>query len=180
MEALKKQQQATLTLIKGGAKTEYQRMILATWQVAHSALWADKVFTQQDKEEFLSLISCYYRGSKNKVACFKQVIQRILLARRYVNRNSRRYIPKPADWLNIHFTYGVSGTKGWFDRIKEERKKVPHYNDGIQLFADGVWTFVNTPTAVNYSNLHQDLFQRDQHDLIEVLHHLVAIRQFGK
>ncbi len=180
MEALKKQPEAKLTLIKGGARTEYQRLILTTWQVAQSALWADKVFSDQDKDEFFSLISGYYRGSKNKVACFKQVIQRILLARRYVNRNRNRYIPKPADWLNIHFTYGISGTKGWYERIKEERKKVPHYNEGIKLFADGVWTFVNTPTAANYLNLHGNLFERDQHDLIEVLHHLVAIRQFGK
>ncbi len=180
MEALLKQQHVAMTLIKGGAKSEYQRLIVATWQIAQSALWADKTFTEKDKEEFLSLISGYYRGNKNKLACFKQIVQRILLARRYVNGNKYRYIPKPADWLNIHFTYGISGTKSWYERIREERKKVPHYNEGIKLFADGVWEYLSSPTAKNYTSLHEQLFQQDQHDLIVVLHHLVAIRQFGK
>ncbi|TRU49827.1 MAG: hypothetical protein EWV91_07080 [Microcystis aeruginosa Ma_QC_Ca_00000000_S207] len=180
MEALKQQPQARLILIKGGVKSQYQRCVIATWQVAQSALWADKVFTDTDKEEFLSLISEYYRGSKNKPACFKQIVQRILLARRYVKGNKYRYIAKPADWLNIHFRYGISGTKTWYERIREERKKVPHYHEGIKLFADGAWEYLSSPTAEHYNRLHAQLFQREQHDLIVVLHHLVAIHQFGK
>jgi hypothetical protein len=180
MEALQKQQPAKLTLIKGGAKSEYQQCIIATWQIAQAALWPDKNFTDQQKDEYKSLITGYYRGSKNKVACFKQIVQRILLAKRYVNRNKGRYIPKPSDWLNIHFTYGISGTKTWYEKIKEERKKVPHYNEGIKTFADKAWDYLNTPTANNYHVLYNEIVEQEQYDLIPVLHHLIAIRQYGK
>lgn len=180
MEALKYQHRPSLRLIKGGKTSKFQKCISATWQIAQSALWPDKVFSESDKKEFRSLIAVYYKGRADKTACTKQIIQRILLAKRYVSRGKGRYVSKPADWLNIHFSYGISGTKTWYKQIEEERKNVPHYNEGIKLFADGVWKFLCQPTSENYEALHEALVRHEQYDLIEVLHHLIAIRQYGK
>lgn len=180
MEAVKYQQHPTLRLIKGGKVSKFQRCISATWQIAQSALWPDKVFSESDVKEFRTLIAIYYKGRADKTACLKQIIQRILLAKRYVSRNNGRYVSHPINWLNIHFSYGISGTKAWYKQIEEERKQVPHYNEGINLFANGVWKFLCQPTSENYHTLHEVLAEHEQYDLIEVLHHLIAIRQYGK
>ncbi len=179
MEASSSSTGPALTLVKGGIQTQTQRCIQATWLLAHAALWPTRTFTLEEKQEFLTLIASYYRGRINKVQCFEQIAQRILLAKRFVGRGRGRWIAKPADWLNIHYVHGIAGTKAWYTELVDQRKKVPHYNEGLKLFAEGICNFYMNPTSAEYQKLRDKLSEKNQYDLINILNHVAALKVFS-
>jgi hypothetical protein len=179
MEATQQVTPPTLKLQKGGIQTQTARCIHATWLLAHAALWPTRTFSEEEKKEFLTLIASYYRGRINKVQCFEQIAQRILLAKRFVLRGRGRWIAKPSDWLNIHYVNGIAGTKQWYTEMVEQRKKVPHYNEGLKIFAESIWNFYVNPTSAEYQKLRDKLSEKKQYDLIAILNQVAALKVFS-
>lgn len=178
MEAERSNDKPDLKLISGGIQTQTERCIHATWLLAKAALWPTRKFTFEEKNEFLILIARYYRGRINKVQCFVQIAQRILLTKRFIQRGRGRWVAKPADWLNINYLHGITGTRKWYQELCQQRRKVPHYNEGLKIFAEGIWEFYLDPSPAKYLHLQQSLLEKKQFDLITILHHAAAIKVF--
>src|SRR5437868_6598554 len=118
-----------LRIIFGGLHTgKKQKRINDFWVFCHSTFWSRENFTESQQEDFKHLIAEHFRRGTDVDTTFRELIQRAILAKRYVRRGPGRYMPKPADWLNVHFARGLSGTASWYSELAEQRKTVPSYN----------------------------------------------------
>lgn len=147
---------------------EKKMLIEMAWQTAKSAFWNHESFTEKEEQEFRRLISAHFEGNPNYRQQFKDIIERICLAKRYISRKFGRYVPKPSDWLNIHFKYGFAGTAKWLEEVKEQRKTVPHYNKGTATLAEGILKFLDTADNYVVRKYYLRLMEQKQFDLLQI------------
>jgi hypothetical protein len=99
----------------------------STWEFAHNILWSDHYFSEAETRLAKTFIKEYYEGipaerfSATASKHFTSYCERVLLAKRYVDRFPHRYIPHPCIWLNKNNPKGFAGTKSWHD--SEQRKR---------------------------------------------------------
>lgn len=180
MSAIKKIQNKTeskhkpiashLRVVKGLFKSSSTRedRIAQFWFVCHAAFWNTQQFSNAEVRGFKKLISEHFKHGKNPDTTFKELTERVCLAKRYVTRQKGRYISKPADWLNIHYKNGLAGTASWFRKVEKQRKTVPHYNEGIALLAKAVYRFCKTRNIQEAINYRKELIRTKQYDLLQL------------
>jgi hypothetical protein len=99
----------------------------STWQFARNILWGGHSFSETETQLAKIFIEEYYRSIPAEhfmIAApryFAEYCERIMLAKRYVDRYAHRYIPHPCIWMNPCNPKGFSGTKAWFDHIQKKR-----------------------------------------------------------
>ncbi|MFL5763573.1 MAG: hypothetical protein ACJ77K_06480 [Bacteroidia bacterium] len=155
------------------------KAINGIWCTAHAALWPNQQFSAKEVSEMKRLISDHFRNGKAAATTFKELVERICLAKRYVARKRGRYISKPQDWLNIHYPLGLTGTEGWMEKVKAIRTDVPEYNQGITTLAKAVTAYIHQPTATTYYKQRRLLMEQKQFDLLQVFNSTIIHLQFS-
>lgn len=156
-----------------------ERFINGIWKVAQSALWNNKDFSFAEQEELKQLVAEYFEDNKNIKRSFKDLVERICLAKRFVARRKGRYISKPIDWLNINYRNGLSGTALWLEEVKEQRKSVPHYNEGITTLANGILKFMESPSMIVFHRYRKMLLEKNQFDLLQIYYNTIINLQYA-
>ncbi len=137
------------------------------WDFCHAQFWPCQNFTEQEKQKFKELITDHFTGDDaNKK--FIELIERAILAKRYIKRRSGRYIAKPIDWLNIHFKFGLSGTANWYQELVKQRKTVPHYNEAVTFLARAVLSFCKNLNSQEVEAVRNQLIEDRQYDLLNM------------
>jgi hypothetical protein len=167
-----------LKVIRGGTSREANKLINASWAVVQSALWNSRHFNPNEVAQLKELIADHYDNGKSIKATFKDLIERICLAKRYVARKKGRYISKPVDWLNIHYHNGLAGTASWLQEVKEQRKTVPQYNQGISTLAKGILKYIESPSMVVFYQYRRMLIEQKQQDLLQIFYNTIIHLQF--
>jgi hypothetical protein len=159
-----------LKVVRGGLfpTSNREKRIEQFWLLCHATFWNAQQFTDAEVNEFKELIREHFKRNRNVDSVFKQLVERVCLAKRYVTRRKGRYISKPIDWLNINYVNGLAGTAGWYKVVEEQRETVPHYNEGIALLAKAVYRFCETRNIVEMINFRKDLIRLKQHDLLQI------------
>ena len=160
----------TLTVIRGGL---FQPSIVELysenfWLVCKAAFWNTQLFIEAEEQEFKILIAAYFEGSKNFRVTFEQLVERVCLTKRYLTRKKSRYISKPIDWLNINYANGLSSTADWYKLVEQQRKLVPHYNEGIALFAEAIYNYTQRKSTLEILYYRKELIHLKQHDLLQI------------
>lgn len=153
-------------------------LIHAMWATAQASLWFGKSFSEKEEEQFKNLIAEHFFNGTDSRKNFKELIERVALAKRYVARKRGRYISKPQDYLNIHYPLGLTGTASWLDQVKAIRKNVPDYNRGITTLAKVLLAFIESPSAVEYYKGKKQLIDQNQFDLLQVYNNAVLKIQY--
>lgn len=144
------------------------------WSFCHSTFWPNENFTQEQVNEFKALIADHFKGAKDINGKFKELIERAALVKRYLRRREGRYISKPADWLNINFLFGLSNTARWYKELTEQRKTVPHYNEGIAYLAEAILSYSKYRKPQEVAKW-REAFIADKHtDLMQLYMNAVA------
>lgn len=107
----------------------------ASWEFAHAQLWKGFPFSKAEKDLAKEFISEYYKDILPDLfqayagKQFSAFCERILKAKRYVERYSSRYIPHPGLYFNPENKKGFAGTLRWYneDLLKERIKNVRFY-----------------------------------------------------
>jgi hypothetical protein len=159
---------------------EMKQFIAGIWHVASITLWPTRAFSDSETEKCKELIAEHFYNGKNHKQNFLDLIERICLVKRYLSRNHHRYVAKPEDWLNIHFRNGLSGTAKWLESVKEQRKTVPTYNEGILSFSKALLNFIVNPDWFSYPSCKQELFEKKQFDLLQILNNTIINFQYGE
>lgn len=154
-------------------------LVNSVWNVAQAGLWPNKTFTEKEKTVLKDLIADHFYNGKNNKRNFKELLERICLAKRYVARKRGRYISKPQDWLNIHYPLGLAGTGAWLERVKEVRADVPDYNKGIQTFAKAVLSYIESPGENTFHKCRKQLIDQKQFDLLQVFYTSIINLQYS-
>lgn len=159
-----------LRVVKGNLfpRTTREKRIEQFWLLCHATFWNGQQFTDAETCEFKELIAEHFKRNRNVDAVFKQLVERVCLAKRYVTRKKGRYISKPIDWLNINYKNGLAGTASWYKDVVAQRETVPHYNEGISLLAKAVYKFCETRNVLDILNYRKDLIRLKQQDLLQI------------
>lgn len=158
---------------------EREKFINGIWKVAQSALWINKDFSLVEQEELKQLVAEHFENNKNIKRNFKDLVERICLAKRFVSRRKGRYISKPIDWLNINYHNGLIGTAKWLEDVKEQRKLVPHYNEGITTLANGILKYMESPSMLVFNRYRKMLIEKNQFDLLQVYYNTIINLQYA-
>ena len=168
-----------LNIFQQPQQKETSKLINAVWGAVSSSLWFNKTFSEKETEQYKELIAEHFFNGKESKRNFKELIERICLAKRYVARKRGRYISKPQDYLNIHYPLGLTGTAGWLQQVNEVRKDVPEYNKGITTLAKVLLSFIENPSAVAFHRGRKQLAEQNQFDLIQVYNNTIIHFQYG-
>ena len=158
---------------------QLEQYINGIWKVTHAALWNHKDFSLKEQTQFKELIAGHFKNGINQKRNFKDLVERICLAKRYVNRRRGRYIAKPIDWLNCHYHNGLAGTAKWLAEVNEQRKEVPHYNEGIANLANGILKFMESPNIMVYNRYRTMLIENNQGDLLQIFNNTIINLQYS-
>lgn len=158
---------------------DQNKLIDGLWNVAQAGLWPNKAFSEKEKSALKELIADHFANGKSDKRTFKELLERICLAKRYVARKRGRYISKPQDWLNIHYPLGLAGTSAWLERVNEVRSDVPEYNKGIKTFANAVLRFIESPGENTFLKFRKQLIDQKQFDLLQVFYTAIINHQFS-
>lgn len=175
METAKKVKQETgkqlkLQLIKGGLypRTKKETASENLWLICKAAFWNTQLFSHEEEANFKLLVAEHFKGSRNLDVTFKQLVERVCLAKRYLTRRKGRYISKPIDWLNVNYKNGLSGTAKWYKEVNNQRATVPNYNEGIALFAKALLKYADNRNIIDLLNYRRELIELKQHDLVQL------------
>lgn len=159
-----------LRVIKGGLfpATKKEKRIEQFWLFCHATLWNSQQFDNSQVEQFKELISEHFKKFKDADKAFKQLVERVCLAKRYVNRRPGRFISKPIDWLNINYRNGLTGTESWYKSVTDQRKTVPHYNEGILTLSRAILSWCEQKNILDILNYRSELIKQKQFDLLQV------------
>lgn len=160
-------------------QADTNKLVNSIWNVAQAGLWPNKTFTEKEKTILKDLIADHFCNGKNNKRNFKELLERICLAKRYVARKRGRYISKPQDWLNINYPLGLAGTGAWLERVKEVRADVPDYNKGINTFAKAVLSYIESPGENTFHKCRKQLIDQKQFDLLQVFYTSIINLQYS-
>lgn len=162
-----------LRVVKGGKSNPLNSIVDNTWIFIHAALWCNNEFSATEETQFQNLIAEHYNTHKNPTKVFEEIIERVCLAKRYVNRKRGRYLSKPIDWLNLHYHKGLSGTEGWYQEVCLQRLTVPEYNKGITLLAKAITKYLQEPTIKTIVTYRKKLIAEKQFDLLQIFNNSI-------
>lgn len=170
------QHEPVLKLVHAVTARRYRRQnrIDQYWIFCHAALWRNEQFSPEEVTHFKTLIKEHFRGCKDKDHTFCELVERAILARRYVNRHRTRYMSPPSEWLEITNTKGLSGTQAWLERINLERLEKPNYNAGIFILAKAILAFCNRKNSLSVVHYRHELLSHKEHELLSVFLHAIA------
>lgn len=158
---------------------ETEKLVNGLWSVVQGSLWINRSFTTKETATLKELIADHFYNGKNKKQNFKELIERICLAKRYVARKRGRYISKPQDWLNIHYPLGLAGTAAWLNKVNEVRSEVPEYNKGVTILATAILKFIENPNDKTYLRYRKLLVSQKQFDLLQIFNNTIINFQYG-
>ncbi len=144
--------QSSLHLVK--TKKEYEQEVkqltTTAWQIAYTALWNTLEFSAQEKQNTLNYITGFINEATSHKKAYAELVQRILLARQYINTHPGTYAPIPSQWFNHQNKRGFIGTKQWFTTVEQTRASLPLYKQPLKAFAEAVLETVQSNAANDF------------------------------
>lgn|GEM_PF-924026 len=168
-----------LDVFKQPHQTQTEALVNALWGAASSAFWFNKPFSEKEIASFKELLGEHFFNGKSSRQNFKELAERICLAKRYVARKYGRYVAKPQDYLNVHYPLGLTGTASWLQQVNVIRRNVPDYNKGITMLAKALYAFVENPNEGIYQRGRKQLIEQNQFDLLQLFNNIIIHLQFN-
>lgn len=158
---------------------ETSKLINAIWGAVSTSLWPYKNFDKSEIDYFKELIGEHFLNGRDAKRNFKEIIERVCLAKRYLARKRGRYISKPQDYLNVHYPLGLAGTAAWLQRVNVVRKEVPEYNKGIATLAKALLSFIDNPSIPTFHRGRKQLADQNQFDLIQIYNNTIIHLEYN-
>jgi len=155
------------------------KLVNAIWGAVSFSLWPYKTFDSSEVDYFKALIGEHFLNGRDAKNNFKEIIERVCLAKRYVARKRGRYISKPQDYLNVHYPLGLAGTAAWLQQVNVVRKDVPEYNKGISTLAKALLAFIDSPAITTYHKGRKHLLDQNQFDLLQVFNNTIIHLEYN-
>lgn len=126
-----------------GLKTD--KLVNGLWQFAHATLWFGEQFSKAEINHYKNLIKAHFQKNKTPQQNFKELVQRITLAKRYAGYNMDKKLPTAQDWFKIGNPEGLSGTLILLEEIKFLRQYEADCEAGLLVLANGLLLYMGSP-----------------------------------
>ena len=166
MQALRKYRMTPLFGIKGGLKVNettsvsriddvfftprVQCMADAAYAIAVTALWNGEVLSAASQQRLKEFIRSFLLQHTDREQCYTAFVERVLLARAYVESVDGRYIPSPEWWVDTTNDKGFKGTARWYKKLIAVRETYPLREQVMKVIAEAVLDMRESPTAKNF------------------------------
>ena len=126
------------------------------WLFAKQVLYSDKTFEPYQIKLSKHYISEYFelisqKGFKDNVErLFFDLCQRILLAKKYIDKSPARFIPVPWTWFDKDFSGGFTGTLPWLKKVRAKRKDLQKQYQDLSQLCKLYTSYASHPTIHSY------------------------------
>ena len=141
-------------------------------------LWSTRDFTEEQQNTYKRLIAEHFLQSGNADETFKNLVEKVVLAKRYVLEKPYRFIAEPSDWLNIRFFNGLSGAAKWHDALQEQRTHNPAFGESLSVFADAILNYAEERNVLDIVFYRQFFISIKAWDLLQWYMNAVMHYQF--
>lgn len=139
---MKPQALKVIDMVSSLAKAEeiiISRLTTTAWKIAYTALWNGTDFSRTEIQKAKIAIRQFLLETGSIEKNYEEFVQRVLLARQYINSNPGKYVPVPSEWLNENNKLGFHGTQKWFQKMQQKREAIPGYRSGWRDFGWAIW-----------------------------------------
>jgi hypothetical protein len=152
--------------------TEYleqlNRLTQCAWQIAYTALWNTQQFTAEEMSAAKTFIRCFLQQQQNCKGQYVLFVQRVLLARQYINSHPGTYIPIPSQWFSTNNKNGFRGTESWLAAVQKTRNAQPNYKQALKDFPEAVWQTIQTASPACFHNWRSYFIQQKANGLLNL------------
>ena len=151
-QALQPQETFCLRIEKGINEyyKETRQLAEAAWYIVYTALWNTEQLSAKEKEIALDAISGFLQQHNNHWKAYSEFVQRVLLARQYINCHPGTYAPIPSRWFDPLNAKGFAGTAKWFCSLEEMRESILDYKEPLKVFSEAILQTINDHTAGSF------------------------------
>lgn len=144
------------------------------WQIAYTALWNTKEFSTYEKQQEINLITDLLQKENNAKKVFNSFVQRVLLARQYINTHPGTYAPIPTVWLCSTNKNGFAGTQKWLVAVQNIRASIPGYKQPLKVFAEAVHKTATSTSRADFHYWRSYFIQQDAQGLLNLFLSTIA------
>jgi hypothetical protein len=132
------------------SSTKGTTLALLAWQIAYTALWNTEEFSTTEKEHAVKSITTIIEAETNVLKSYSNFVQRVLLARQYINTHPGTYAPIPTKWFCASNKNGFAGTQRWLAEIENTRAALPKYKQSLKAFAEAIQETITSKSASDF------------------------------
>jgi hypothetical protein len=145
-------EQTTLQVAKNinDYNTQANSLAHLAWHIALTALWNTQEFSIIEKEQVIKSITSILQTETNLLKSYSSFVQRVLLAKQYINTHPGTYAPIPTKWFCTANKNGFAGTQKWLAEIENTRASLPKYKQSLKAFAEAIQETVSSKSAADF------------------------------
>jgi hypothetical protein len=155
-------------------------LVHAAWNFANTALWSHCLFSSLEKDKARKAIRLFLVQSPDTEKAYYHFCQRVLLAKEYVRKDSNRFIPLPAQWLDESNVNGFAGTEAWLKQMLDRRSSLPLYRREWKALAEAVLEMALDASEKNFWYWKIYFLERREWELWRLFLGAVTNMQFEK
>ena len=171
---------ANLKVIKGDLVDTVKRVKrtrdLLTF--SNAILWPDRTFGEVDHLTLQLLIAEHFVGSVDIDATFCELVERTVLAKRWVDEKSYRFIPEPKKWFDMDYIDGLYFTHVLYGRMLTTRNTIPNYEYGLYVLSQAVKQYSDTQNLLDIYPYREVLIRLHRIDLLQYYFNAIMHIQF--
>ena len=92
----------------------------------------------KEKQIATNAIREFLQQSNNHRKAFNEFVQRVLMARQYINCHPGTYAPIPSRWFDAANKKGFAGTAKWFAALENMRESILNFKEPLKVISEAV------------------------------------------
>lgn len=157
-------------------REERQNAIRTAWAFAHAALYRNEVYNEKEVLNFQFLIGEHFDPTYSAEKNLIRFCVRVMLAKRYMEKNRAYHLPRPALWLNKNYENGFAKTKAWYETLLERRKSVGAYGQPLFVLAHGIFKYSVSPNTPLFQLYREKLLHLKAYNCLNVFYNAVLFQ----
>ena len=153
---------------------EASALATVAFQIAYTALWNTQEFSATETAQATKLIDELLAQHAKPAKAYNNFVQRVLLARQYINTHPGSYAPIPTEWLSTNNKNGFAGTERWLDAVDNLRSSIPTYKQALKAFAEAVQETATSRSAVDFHYWRSYFIQQNAQGLLNLFLSTIA------
>jgi len=154
------------------------KLVDQLWIYAHSMLWGAQDFKEDEQTTFKKCISEYFVNSTNVEGTFRELVERIVLAKRYVLEKPYRFIASPREYLNPKFYNGLESTAKWYRALQEQKQRDPNFGETLEIFSEAILNYATNQNILDIVFYRQIFISLEIYDLLQWYMNAIMHYQF--
>jgi len=174
--ALIPQQTFSLRIEKGFNEynEEIEQLTNTGFYIVYTALWNAEQLSFKEKQVAANAIREFLQQSNNHRKAFAELVQRVLMARQYINCHPGTYAPIPSRWFDPANTKGFAGTAKWFQSLEEMRASILDYKEPLKVFSEAVLQTIQTNSAKYFHTCREYFITKRSQGLLNLYLSVIA------